>query len=86
MNHSNPDTDPLLPTCFKTHPESHGEAKQWVVDRIRMLNPNWWSRLSQGYTETFNHTGVYKPWQEVNQRRRMANSWLRLLVAKYGSR
>lgn len=80
------DSDPLLPKCFKTHPESHTEAKQWVVDRIRMLNPNWWPRLSQGYTATFNHTGVYKPWQEVNHRRRMANAWLRLLVVKYGSR
>lgn len=77
------DSDPLLPKCFKTHPETHKEAKEWVVNKIRDLNPNWWPRLSQGYDKTFNHTGVFIPYQEVNQRRRMANAWLRIIHKKY---
>ena len=77
------DKDPLLPTCFKTHQDAHREAKVWVVESIRKLNPNWWQRLSQGYTAVFNHTGVYKPWQELNQRRRMANAWLLAKVKRF---
>ena len=77
------DSDPILPKCFKTHPEPHREAKEWVVASIRMLNPNWWQKLSEGYDKAFNHTGVYKPYQELNQRRRMANAWLLSMVKKY---
>lgn len=78
------DKDPLLPKCFAEYTESHTEAKQWVVDSIRSLNQNWWNALSNGYDKVFNHTGVYRPYQEVNARRRMANLWLRDKLKRFG--
>lgn len=78
------DKDPLIPQCFIDYPESHKEAKEWVVNTIRLLNPNWWDALSNGYDKVFNHTGVYRPYQEVNARRRMANLWLRDKLKRFG--
>lgn len=77
------DKDPHLPRCFIEYPEQHKEAKEWVVSMIKSLNPNWWESLSRSYDKAFNHTSVYKPYQEVNARRRMANLWLRETVKKY---
>lgn len=70
------DKDPLLPECFKMHANAPREAKQWVVDSIRKLNPSWWPRLVQGYNAVFTITGVYIPHREYNQRCRAANLWL----------
>jgi hypothetical protein len=70
------DNDPLLPKCFKEYPDKHKEAKEWVVDNIRKLKPNWWQAASKRYDLIFYDTGVYHPNRELNLRRRNANLWL----------
>jgi hypothetical protein len=69
-------SDPHLPKSLKQYPSLDREADIWVMETIRKLRPAWWARLSQGYDEAFYHQGVYKPHQELNARKRMANAWL----------
>lgn len=68
--------DPLLPGCLKQFPSMDKNADQWVMDTIRKLPPKWWGRLADGYNNAFNHTACYRPHQELNARKRMANAWL----------
>ena len=77
------DKDPLLPKCFKEYPEIHKEAKEWVVNQIRTLRPNWWQAAKQRYDEAFYHHGVYRSYQEINARRKIANLWLMKTVKQY---
>lgn len=77
------DNDPLLPRCFKQFPECHKEAKEWVVNSIRSLKPNWWQAASKRYDEIFYQHGVYRPVKEINIRRRNANLWLLKTVRQY---
>lgn len=69
-------SDPLLPDCIKKYPSICPDDDVKVMEAIRRLRPTWWRRLSEGYTEAFNHQGVYRYHQEKNARRRAANRWL----------
>ena len=83
FNNVDIENDPLLPVCLKLYPSPDRNADIWVMESIRKLRPGWWSRLSEGYTEAFNHHGVYKPHQELNARKKAGNLWLQDKVKRF---
>ena len=75
--------DPHLPECIRKYPSIWPDDDVRVMTAIRKLRPGWWARLSEGYTQAFNHHGAYLPHQEYNARRRAANLWLFDIVRRF---